>query len=279
MTARPGAAAVPAAGAPPAALVTGAARGIGAAVARRFAARGWRVGVYDVDLAGATAVAAELAAAHGPGRAVAGRLDVTDAAAWDAALAEFAGPGGPLDVLVNNAGVLVSGPLAELGAAEQARVLEVNVAGVLFGCRAGFPYLRRAPRGVAVNMGSLSCVYGQPALAAYAASKAAVRSLTEALDLEWRRAGVRACDVWPGFVRTRMLDGMREGPGEVATLRRLGARLAPDDVAGVVWRAATARGRRPPVHWPVGLEERAAGVLAGVVPGVARRAVGWLARA
>jgi NAD(P)-dependent dehydrogenase (short-subunit alcohol dehydrogenase family) len=260
-------------------LVTGAGSGIGRAVARHFAARGWRVGAYDVDAAAVRALAAELAAVHGPGRVAAGRLDVTDPVGWEAAVAESTAPDGRLDVLVNNAGVLASGPLAELTAAAQRRVLDVNAAGVLLGCRAAFAALRRSPRGCAVNLGSMSCVYGQPRLAAYSASKAAVRALTEALDLEWRPAGVRCVDVWPGFVRTRMLDGMRAGqPGEVPALTRLGARLEPDQVARVVWAAATDGGRRSRVHWPVGADDRALAVLAGAAPRLARAVTGWLAR-
>ena len=273
----------------PRALVTGAAAGIGRAVARHFAARGWHVGAYDVDAGGLAALAAEVhtaapRAADRPGRLTTGRLtighlDVTEAPGWDAALAEFTAPDGRLDVLVNNAGVLASGPFAELPAAELRRVIDVNVGGVLLGCRAAFPVLCRAPRGCVVNVGSMAGVYGQPRLATYSASKAAVRALTEALDLEWRASGVRCVDVWPGFVRTRMLDDMWPGrPGAVPALARMGARLEPDDVARVVWAAATYRGRRSRVHWPVGAVDRVMAVAARAAGGVGRVGTGWLGR-
>jgi NAD(P)-dependent dehydrogenase (short-subunit alcohol dehydrogenase family) len=212
-------------------LVTGGAHGIGRAIVDLFADRGWRVGVYDVDAAAARAAAAR----HD--LAVAGALDVRDPAAWADCLADFCA-GGTLDVLVNNAGVLVSGPFESHDAPTYQRLLDVNVGGVLNGCLAARPYLRRGS--TVVNLCSASALYGQPGLATYGATKAAVKSLTEALDLEWRTAGIRVRDLLPLFVSTAMVDGM-----DARSVRTLGVRLTADDVARALWRTVHERSLLP----------------------------------
>jgi NAD(P)-dependent dehydrogenase (short-subunit alcohol dehydrogenase family) len=231
-------------------LVTGARRGIGRAVADLFAARGWRVGAYDVE----------------PGDGVTGVLDVRDAAGWDRVLADFCADGG-LDVLVNNAGVLVSGPFTSHGVEAYRRLVDVNVLGVLTGCLAARPYLGRGS--TVVNMCSASALYGQPGLATYGATKAAVKSLTEALDLEWRADGIRVRDMLPLFVATRMVDGMA-----ARSIRTLGVRLTADDVARAVWRTVHERGRLPrSPHRTVGFQTAAMAGLAGLSPAWATRLV------
>jgi NAD(P)-dependent dehydrogenase (short-subunit alcohol dehydrogenase family) len=239
-------------------LVTGGAHGIGRAVAERFADRGWRVGVYDVDLAGAHAVAARY------GHTVAGTLDVRDPAAWAACLAEFCA-GGPLDVLVNNAGVLVSGPFESHDASAYQRLVDVNVGGVLNGCLAARPYLRRGS--TVVNLSSASALYGQPGLAVYGATKAAVKSLTEALDLEWRAAGIRVRDLLPLFVSTTMVDGM-----DARSIRTLGVRLTADDVAQALWRTVHERALLPrSPHRSVGWQTAVLAAASAVSPAWANR--------
>src|SRR5689334_18154216 len=148
----------------PSIFISGAGRGIGRATAELFLSRGWRVGLFDVD----TASVAE--AAGGREAAVHGALDVRDAGQWDAALSAFCGDGG-LDVLVNNAGLLASGPFADLTADVQRRMVDVNVTGVVNGSLAGHPYLQRT-RGLLLNLCSASALYGQPTLATYGATKA-----------------------------------------------------------------------------------------------------------
>ncbi|WP_067540504.1 SDR family oxidoreductase [Nocardia crassostreae] len=211
-------------------FITGAAAGIGRAIAARFAAGGWIVGLYDIDHEAVTTTAASL----GPlARTVTGSFDVTDPAGWQTALAEFVSAAGKLDVLVNNAGILVSGAFTEVALAQQHRVIDVNVKGVINGCYCALPYLRENPGSQIVNLASASALYGQPALATYAASKAAVRSLTEALDLEWRGLGIAVHDVLPLFVSTAMMDEVGKGS---KTAETLGVRLIPTDVAEAVWR-------------------------------------------
>lgn len=240
------------AGARPAILVTGAAAGIGRACAELFARRGWFVGLYDVDGAGVAGLAAELGQDH----ACHGALDVADPAAWSGALAHFwSRSGGRLDVLLNNAGILTAGPFESVALERHRAMLDVNVAGVVIACHSAYPYLRRTPGARVINMASATAIYGQPELVTYSATKFAVRGLTEGLDLEWRRHGIRVSDIWPSFVNTAMAGGF----ARIASARALGIGLAPADVAATVWRCATTRRRLHRTHWTVGLQ---AGLLA-----------------
>jgi short-subunit dehydrogenase len=245
-------------------LVSGAGRGIGRATAELFLARGWRVGMYDVDR---DAVAEAAAGREG---AVHGVLDVRDADRWRAVLGDFCGDGG-LDVLVNNAGVLASGPFAATDAGTHRRMVDVNVTGVVHGALTGHAYLRRSPRGLLLNMCSASALYGQPSLATYGATKAAVKSLTEALDIEWRRDGVRVRSLLPLFVDTEMVT--RDGR-HATSVGRLGVRLTAGDVAAAVWRVVHER-RRPAAspHRAVGAQTRLLAAASAVTPGWANRLI------
>ena len=227
-------------------LITGAAAGIGRATAQAFLDAGWFVGAFDVDEIGVRA----WADAAGPERACAGRLDVTDHEQWRSAIARFEAAAGGLDVLLNNAGVLVDGAFEAQDAEAHRRLVEVNVTGTMNGCHAARAALT-ASGGRVINLSSASALFGQPYLASYSASKFAVRGLTEALRVEWAPAGVQVCDVMPLFVRTAMVDKMTEVPA----LRRLGVQLTPEDVARVIMRAATAR--RPRLHYTVGFRTAA----------------------
>jgi NAD(P)-dependent dehydrogenase (short-subunit alcohol dehydrogenase family) len=243
-------------------VVTGAARGIGRATAELFAREGWLVGVYDVDVEGVEEVLAGLP----EGSAVGGHLDVSDAGQWSAALAAFAGRSdGVLDVLVNNAGILAAGPFADLPLALQRRIVDVNLGGVLTGCATAFPYLRRGS--CVVNLASASALYGQPGLAAYAATKAAVCSLTEALDLEWEPLGIRVVDVLPLFVRTGMLTGTED----LHSVQALGVRLTAEDVAAAVRLAVDDRSRLRGPHRAVGRQAQILAATARLGPQVLRR--------
>jgi NAD(P)-dependent dehydrogenase (short-subunit alcohol dehydrogenase family) len=245
-------------------LVTGAGRGIGRAIAERFLGAGWLVGLADVD------EDAVRAAAAGRAGAVPLRLDVRDAGQWGQVLGTFCGDG-PLDVLVNNAGVLASGPFAEMPAEAHLRMVEVNVAGVIHGAAAAHPHLRRSGRGLLLNLCSASALYGQPTLATYGATKAAVKSLTEALDLEWRADRIRVRDLLPLFVDTEMVT--RDGR-QASSVERLGVRLRADDVADAAWRVVHERRvpLRPP-HRPVGRQTRRMMAASAVSPDWATRLV------
>ncbi|CAA9219187.1 MAG: Short-chain dehydrogenase [uncultured Blastococcus sp.] len=245
-------------------LITGAARGIGRATAELFLSRGWRVGMYDVDSAAVTA-----AAAGRPG-AVSGVLDVRDEEQWRATLERFC-PDGTLDVLVNNAGVLASGAFSTMDPAAHRRMVDINVSGVINGAMTGHRYLRAARRGTLLNLCSASALYGQPTLATYGATKAAVKSLTEALDLEWRADRIRVRSLLPLFVNTEMVT--RDGQA-ASSVAGLGVRLTAADVAAAAWSVVQERGiplRGP--HRAVGRQTRRMAVASAMSPTWANRLV------
>ncbi|WP_067570293.1 SDR family oxidoreductase [Nocardia acidivorans] len=256
----------------PAVLITGAAAGIGRAIAATFAARGWTVGLYDID-----ADAAEHTAREIGGHTVAGAFDVTDAAGWERALAEFFAVTGRLDLLVNNAGILYSGAFGDIALDRQHRLVDVNIKGVLNGCHTALPYLRRTPGSQVINLASASALYGQPGLATYGATKAAVRSLTEALDLEWRHYGIPVRDLLPLFVATDMMTEVAKGSKSATTL---GVRLSPDDVANAVWHTATHRRSIRSSHVLVGVQTKITAAATQLSPAwLNRLVVGWISKA
>lgn len=251
----------------PTVFITGAAAGIGRASAALFAARGYRVGAYDIDPSGLATLDEQVSASGG--EITTGELDVTDAAAWEDRLAEFTGPSRRLDILINNAGILRAGRFEDIPLATQRRIVEVNVVGVLSGMHTALPYLRDTAGAQVVNLGSASAMYGQPELATYSATKFAVRGLTEALELEWRRYGIRVIDMWPLFVATAMVDGV-----ETSSTRSLGVHLGPDDVAREIF-AATRSGFRllPTVHFPVGNQAKVLAAVVQVTPNWVQRLI------
>jgi NAD(P)-dependent dehydrogenase (short-subunit alcohol dehydrogenase family) len=252
-------------------FITGAGRGIGRATALLCLRRGAAVAAVDRDPAGLVTLAAEA----GVGSAGAGldataldsalwthALDVTDApaarAVVDAAAAHF----GRLDVLINNAGVLSHGPFATMDEAAVARMIAVNIGGVVAVSRAALPHLE-ATGGVLVSLSSAAAIYGAPELAIYSATKAFVRSFTEALELEL--AGrVRVVDVMPGYVDTDMVRVEQE---QSRIVKRLGIKLSPDDVAAAIWDAAHKDG---PTHRILQLDIRLQRLAAGISPRLGR---------
>lgn len=248
----------------PSIFITGAAAGIGRATAERFAREGWFVGIFDVDLAGVQALAAQFPA----GQSFVARLDVTDTTAWNSTLEQFfQAAGGRLDLLFNNAGILAAGDFEQVPLSTQHKIVDVNIKGVMNGCHAALPYLKRTPDARVISMASASAMYGQPGLAAYSASKFAVRALTEALDIEWEKHGIRVMDMWPLFVQTAMLNAQLDSP----SLKSMGVNLTPQDVADAVWKAAHHTGPFRRLHWPVGLQTWFIYRTTGLVPD-------WLAR-
>ena len=249
----------------PTVFISGAAAGIGRATAVLFAQRGYRVGAYDVDLAGLASLRDEISIRGGD--IAIGQLDVSSAEDWALQLEAFTGPSRRLDVLVNNAGVLSHGRFEEIGLQTQRRIVDVNVYGTMAGLHTAFPYLRDTRGAQVVNLCSASAIYGQPELATYSASKFAVRGLTEALELEWRRYGIRVIAMWPLFAQTPMVDGVQTN-----ATRRLGVHLSAEDVAQSIYAAThSTPSRLPKVHYPVGRQTKVLAGLAQVSPNWASR--------
>ena len=215
-------------------FITGAASGIGAATGRLFAARGWRVGLADVDATGLATAAATC------GEALTYVLDVRDRDGWVAALDAFTARTGRLDVLFNNAGIPAGGAFERAEWEGIDRTIAVNLGGVINGARIGHAYLARTPGSCLLNTASASAIYGSAGLAVYSATKFAVRALTEALDGEWHAKGIKVRALVPSFIETPLLDRAISGSNRSIreTVTAAGMELTSvDTVAQAAWDA------------------------------------------
>lgn len=225
-------------------FITGGGSGIGRATAALFAARGWRVGLGDINAAGM----AETIALTGGAAMSAHLLDVRDRDQWRAALAAFVAlSGGRLDLLFNNAGVGHGGPFEQMSAADRDLVVDVNLRGVIYGAEAGLPHLAATPGACLINTCSAAGLFAAPRMSVYAATKFAVRGFTDALDAEWGAAhGIRVRTVMPSFIDTPLLDAVAPGSNRSGreTVQAMGLEFTPvERVAEAVWAAATGKRR------------------------------------
>ena len=223
------------------ALISGGARGMGAAEARLFAHEGAKVVIADVLETAARQVAADIESAGGAALAV--RLDVTREAEWQEAVATAERRFGALHILVNNAGVGSHGKVEDASVEDWDRVMDINAKGVFLGSKAAIPAMRRAGGGSIINISSqLGLVGVDNSSPQYQASKGAVRLLTKATAIQYAAEGIRANSVHPGPVETPMTEARRSDPRAYAlTVSRipLGRYGQPSDVAnGVLYLAS-----------------------------------------
>ncbi len=214
------------------AVVTGAARGIGAAIALELARNGARVAVFDINLGGAEAIAKEATAVGA--EAFAARMDVSDADSVAAAADAVIDRWERVDILVNNAGISGAGALADISAAEWGRVLDINLSGYLrcaqrFGAR-----MRQQRRGSIIHISSIAGINPQARSGSYSPSKAAVAMLARVLAVEWGPDGVRSNAVAPGMTLTPMGEEIYRVPGVLEARSAavpLGRIAVPQDIA------------------------------------------------
>lgn len=249
------------------AAVTGAGSGIGRAISVALAARGMAVAVADVDPVGAEATAALVRAAGG--EASVHLVDVTDAEAVSAWADGVVDAHGACHVLVNNAGVTSAGRFEAEPLEDLHWLVDVNVWGVVHGCRAFLPVLRRADEAHVVNLASMAGLLGLPQNAAYSMTKGAVRAFSEGLRAELRGARIGVTAVLPGAIRTNIMASARGA--EAARLAGLDSstRLAslvmrpPEAVAAKVVSAI----EKDRARVLVGPDARAMDLVARILPG------------
>lgn len=187
-----------------AAIITGAARGIGRAFAERYAAEGARVAIADIDIERARQAAGEIGAG-----AIALHLDVTRQESIDKAVADAEGALGGIDILVNNAALFDLAPIVEISRASFDRLFSVNVAGTLFTLQAvARSMIARGKGGKIINMASQAGRRGEPLVAVYCATKAAVISLTQSAGLNLIAHGINVNAIAPGVVDGEHWDGV-----------------------------------------------------------------------
>jgi 3-oxoacyl-[acyl-carrier protein] reductase len=213
------------------AIVTGAATGIGEAIARRLARAGAAVAVADLNPAGATEVAQSIG-----GGSFAVRIDITRPDSVKAAVAEVLSRTGRIDVLVNNAGIAGrTAPIWELTDDDWQQIIAVNLSGVFHCCRAVLPHMRTRRYGRIVNIASIAGKEGNPNMCGYSATKAAVIGLTKSIGKEIATEGICVNAVAPAVVRTKILEQLTQAQVDYMTeripMRRTGT---PEEIAAVV---------------------------------------------
>ncbi|CUK20278.1 Sorbitol dehydrogenase [Ruegeria denitrificans] len=186
------------------ALITGAARGIGLAFAKAYVAEGAHVAIADIDGSRAQKAVNEIGEA-----ALAVDMDVTSQRSIDAAVARTAAHFGPIDILINNAAIFTAAPIAEIERADYTRVFDINVAGTLFTMQAVARHMiEYGTKGRIINMASQAGRRGEPLVAVYCASKAAIISLTQSAGLNLISHGINVNAIAPGVVDGEHWDGV-----------------------------------------------------------------------
>jgi NAD(P)-dependent dehydrogenase (short-subunit alcohol dehydrogenase family) len=218
-------------------FITGGASGLGREVARFFAARGWFVGIADVNETGMAETAAMLPA----GQSSIHRLDVTDRAQWKAAISDFAThTGGHMTVLFNNAGIGSGGAIQDMTDEDIDKMIAINLTGVISGTRAAFDLLKNTPDACVLYTSSAAGIYGSAGLSVYSATKFAVRGLAEAHDIEWRNLGIKSRSLMPGFIDTNIIGNVNPGSNMTGkeTLMAAGIEVSPVEIIGqAAWDA------------------------------------------
>jgi NADP-dependent 3-hydroxy acid dehydrogenase YdfG len=241
-------------------FITGAASGIGAATARLFAEKGWRVGVADLQDEATRAVVHDTS-----GQAQPFCIDVSDHNQVAVALKQFCAlSAGRLDALFNSAGILDMRRFDQTPLDRLHAIIDVNFKGVVNSIQAALPYLKSTHASHVITMGSTSGIYGAPDLAVYSATKFAVRGLTEALNIELEADGIWVSDIMVSYVSSPMVVSATHTAKSVEIL---GVRVTPDMVAQTVLQAVNGR----QVHWFVTENDATIGHQVDATPWEARR--------
>jgi NAD(P)-dependent dehydrogenase (short-subunit alcohol dehydrogenase family) len=218
-------------------FITGGASGLGRALAERYARAGWRVCIGDIHVERGAETVAHLATLGADAHFL--RCDVTADSDLSSAAAWLQQTWGGVDVVVNNAGVAASGGIDEVSIGDWQWIVDINLLGVVRGCKAFAPMLKRQGHGHIVNIASMAGLVSPPLMTAYCATKAAVVALSESLRLELAGDGIAVSVVCPAFFRTNLTESLRAGsPGVERLTRQLveRARLDATEIADRVYR-------------------------------------------
>lgn len=256
-------------------FITGAASGIGRATALLFAEKGWYVGAVDVNEEGLSSLSNEI----GADNCFTHVLEVSDRAAFEQVLEKFSQhTSGKLDLLFNNAGIGAFGSFDEVPYEDHMAVIQVNLIGVVNGIYTALPMLKATENSLCFTTSSSAATYGSPGLAIYAATKHAVKGLTEALSVEFSRFNVRAADVLPLVIHTAIWDDSPLYAGgqrvereknwiqETSATEGMARLLPPSDVAEAVWKAYSS----DKLHWYVPEELKRVDIAKGENPEMVR---------
>lgn len=239
--------------------ITGGARGIGKATAKALVGKGCRVAIGDLDASLAEGAAAELG-----GGSIGLALDVSDRGSFASFLDEAERQLGPVDVVINNAGVMPVTPFVEESDASIKRQLDINLYGVIVGTQLAIERMRPRRSGHVVNVASSAGKAGVPGIATYSATKHAVVGLTEAVRAEHQDDGIEFSYVMPITVNTQLIEGLKDQRGV--------KRVEPEDVANEIVNALETG--KVDVYVPKQL--RATVMMGGLMPRRVREAVGRL---
>lgn len=250
-------------------FITGGGSGIGRAIAQYFGEREWFVGLGDVN---GDAMDETVSLLPG-GYSYTHVFDVRDREAWDTALTSFStAAGGRIDVMANNAGIPLGGPLVDNSVEEIERCLDINLKGVLFGAQASYPHLKAtAPGSCLLNTASAAGIYGTGGASVYSATKFGVRAITESLDGEWAADGISVRSLMPGFIDTPLLEHAPNARSNQQIRQRVsdaGLEITPaSEVAEAAWKAV--HGEK--LHWTVGKTARQLAFASRWMPGRLRK--------
>ncbi len=251
-------------------FVTGAGSGIGRATAQLFAERGYFAGLFDVNQKGLDETSAMLP----EGQRISMAFDVRDRAGWARAVETFGqATNRRMHVLFNNAGVGKGGFIDDMPDEDIDLVLDVNLAGVINGVRAALPLLRETPGARIVNTASVAGVFGAPRMSIYCATKFGVRGLTDALDVELGRYGIRVTSLMPWFIDTAILDGTPTDGSNRAIRDTLIENKTPIYPVRMAAERAWDAAHGSDVHYMVGKEAERARFFARFFPGAMRNQI------
>mgnify|MGYP003398308253 CR=1 FL=1 len=212
-------------------LITGGSRGQGAAHARAFVDEGAKVVITDVLVDAGQALALELGSS-----AVFFKHDVSSEAEWSSVVEETEAIFGPINVLVNNAGIVISNPIEETTEAEYRKVIDINQVGVFLGMKAVIPSMKKTFGGSIINISSVDGLRGNPNMVAYDASKFAVRGMTKTVALELAQYGIRVNSIHPGLILTPMVlqEDVADSVDQLAEHIPLKRGAQPEEVSNMV---------------------------------------------